>query len=53
VSEAVFLHDPDGNGLELYYDLSREHSPMANGRPVLTPPQPFDLADLFAEVECA
>jgi len=49
VSEAVFLHDPDRNGLDLYYDLPREQWPIANGKPVLTPPQPFDLDELLAE----
>src|SRR5215211_3703119 len=27
VSEALYLHDPDGNGLELYYDRPRESWP--------------------------
>jgi catechol 2,3-dioxygenase len=27
VSEALYLHDPDGNGIELYYDRPREAWP--------------------------
>ena len=27
VSEALYLHDPDGNGLELYWDRPRESWP--------------------------
>ena len=27
VSEAIYLRDPDGNGLELYWDRPREHWP--------------------------
>src|SRR3954470_3792253 len=29
VSEALYLHDPDGNGLELYWDRPREQWPHA------------------------
>ena len=33
VSEAVYLHDPDGNGIELYRDRPREEWPRdADGR---------------------
>jgi catechol 2,3-dioxygenase len=28
VSEAIYLDDPDGNGVELYYDRSREEWPF-------------------------
>jgi len=32
VSEAIYLHDPDNNGVELYYDRPREQWPRhANG----------------------
>jgi catechol 2,3-dioxygenase len=32
VSEALYLRDPDGNGVELYHDLPREQWPLdANG----------------------
>ncbi|MEI6915955.1 MAG: VOC family protein, partial [Armatimonadota bacterium] len=29
VSEAIYLHDPDGNGIELYHDLPKEQWPHA------------------------
>ena len=32
VSEALYLRDPDGNGLELYRDRPREEWPMGRGR---------------------
>jgi catechol 2,3-dioxygenase len=32
---SVYLKDPDGNGLELYYDLPREAWFDAQGRPVI------------------
>lgn len=32
VSEAVYLCDPDGNGLELYYDRPQSEWPMRGGR---------------------
>lgn len=28
VSEAIYLNDPDGNGVELYWDKPREHWPL-------------------------
>jgi catechol 2,3-dioxygenase len=28
VSEALYLHDPDGNGIELYWDRPREEWPL-------------------------
>ena len=32
VSEAFYFHDPEGNGLELYYDLPRENWQWVNGQ---------------------
>jgi catechol 2,3-dioxygenase len=32
VSEALYLSDPDGNGIEIYRDRSREEWPRSNGR---------------------
>ena len=32
---SVYLADPDGNGIELYYDRPRDHWFDADGRPVL------------------
>lgn len=36
VSEAVYLQDPAGNGLELYWDRPREAWPMENGQLQMT-----------------
>ncbi|HET9252562.1 MAG TPA: VOC family protein [Candidatus Eisenbacteria bacterium] len=48
VSEALYLHDPDGNGIELYRDRPREEWPRdSEGRFVLVT-EPLDLADLVA-----
>ena len=44
VSEAIYLRDPDGNGVELYTDRPREHWPTE----MIT--APLDLQALLAEV---
>jgi catechol 2,3-dioxygenase len=38
---SVYLHDPDGNGLELYYDRPRDEWFDADGAPILKA-EPFD-----------
>jgi catechol 2,3-dioxygenase len=49
VSEALYLHDPDGNGLELYYDRPSEQWPRdADGRIAMVT-RPLDLQSLRAE----
>ena len=50
VSEAIYLNDPDGNGIELYRDRSREEWPMApDGKGVAMVSIPLDLEALLAE----
>ena len=50
VSEAIYLHDPDGNGIELYRDRPREEWPMApDGKSVTMVSIPLDLQALLAE----
>jgi catechol 2,3-dioxygenase len=46
---SVYLRDPDGNGIELYYDRPREVWFDAQGRPVMKA-EPFDPHDLLIEV---
>lgn len=47
VSEAVYLTDPDQNGLELYWDRPREQWPRsADGSPAMRT-DPLDLAGLL------
>lgn len=43
---SVYLKDPDGNGLELYYDLPREAWFDAQGRPVIKN-DAFDVSALL------
>jgi catechol 2,3-dioxygenase len=50
VSEAIYLHDPDGNGIELYRDRPRDEWPMApDGEGVAMVSIPLDLEALLAE----
>jgi catechol 2,3-dioxygenase len=49
---AIYLHDPDHNGIELAWDRAPNEWPRnAEGRIVLTNSRPFDLAALVAEAE--
>jgi catechol 2,3-dioxygenase len=45
---SVYLDDPDGNGVELYYDRPRADWFDANGRPVLKAER-FDYHELLAD----
>lgn len=50
VSEALYLSDPDGNGIELYRDRPREEWPRsAGGEEVAMATEPLDLRDLLAD----
>jgi catechol 2,3-dioxygenase len=52
VSEAIYLNDPDGNGIELYRDRAREEWPMApDGKGVAMVSRPLDLEALLAEAD--
>ena len=52
VSEAIYLNDPDGNGIELYRDRPQEEWPRpADGKGVAMTTQPLDLDALLAEAE--
>ena len=46
VSEAIYLHDPDGNGLELYWDRPQEEWPMVNGQLNMVT-LPLDMEELL------
>jgi catechol 2,3-dioxygenase len=51
VSEALYLNDPDGNGIELYWDRPREDWPRpVGGQGVAMVTQPLDLQGLLAEL---
>jgi catechol 2,3-dioxygenase len=50
VSEAIYLHDPDGNGLEIYVDRDPADWPRdANGELRMVT-EPLDLDGLMAEI---
>jgi catechol 2,3-dioxygenase len=49
VSEAIYLHDADGNGVELYWDRPREQWPRASDGSIEMFTQPLDLAALLKE----
>lgn len=51
VSEALYLRDPDGNGLELYWDRPREEWPRSADDSVAMFTQPLDVGRLLAEAE--
>ena len=46
VSEALYLRDPEGNGVELYCDRPREQWPQAEDGTVDIDTLPLDLSDL-------
>lgn len=48
VSEAVYLHDPDGNGLELYCDRPKERWPRSEDGTLAMVTEPLDLDSLLA-----
>ncbi len=50
ISEAIYLPDPDGNGLELAADRPRERWGDLSD-PTTIGPEPLDLADLLSMVE--
>ena len=49
VSEALYLRDPDGNGVELYRDRPREEWPSSTDGGIVMPTRPLDLDSLLAE----
>jgi catechol 2,3-dioxygenase len=52
VSEALYLDDPDGNGVELYWDRPRDQWPEPQlGNKVEMYVKPLNLRSLFAELD--
>jgi len=51
VSEAIYLNDPDRNGLELYWDRPREEWPMNPDGSLIMYTLPLDLDGLLKEIE--
>jgi catechol 2,3-dioxygenase len=50
VSEALYLNDPDENGVELYWDKPRQDWPMTDGK-IEMYTRPLDLQSLLRELE--
>jgi catechol 2,3-dioxygenase len=51
VSEALYLRDPDGNGLELYWDRPQAEWPRTPDGSVNMVTEPLDLQDLLTADE--
>jgi catechol 2,3-dioxygenase len=49
VSEALYLSDPDGNGIELYWDRPQEQWPRSPGGGIEMFTKPLDLDALLGE----
>ena len=49
MSEALYLDDPDGNGVELYWDRQPEDWPRDSDGKLLLKNDPLDLEALIAE----
>ena len=47
VSEALYLRDPDGNGVELYWDKPQEHWPRSGDGGIAMSTQRLDLQSLL------
>jgi catechol 2,3-dioxygenase len=50
VSEAIYLADPDGNGIEIYRDRPRSEWPHQNGQLQMAT-DPLDIKGILAELE--
>lgn len=51
VSEAIYLRDPDGNGVELYRDRPEDQWPRASDGELAMFTKPLNLSDLLEEAE--
>jgi catechol 2,3-dioxygenase len=51
VSEAIYLDDPDRNGVELYRDRPKEEWPRTARGELVMGIEPLDMEDLLAEAE--
>ena len=51
VSQALYLHDPDGNGIELYWDRPQEEWPKSRAGKIEMFTKRLDLEGLLAEAK--
>ncbi len=47
VSQALYMNDPDGNGVELYWDRPKENWPLNKDNQLQMVSDPLDLEDLL------
>jgi catechol 2,3-dioxygenase len=50
VSKAIYLNDPDGNGVELYWDRPKEQWPVDENGNLQMITEPLNLRELLAEL---
>jgi catechol 2,3-dioxygenase len=50
VSQAIYLNDPDNNGVELYWDRPKEEWPFDNEGNLQMVTEALDMNDLLAEI---
>ncbi len=53
VSEAIYLHDPDGNGIEIYRDRPRAEWPHDSDGSLAMTTTPLDFEGLMSELDVA
>jgi catechol 2,3-dioxygenase len=51
VSEAIYLRDPDGNGVELYWDRPSDEWPRTPNGDLAMLTEPLDLNQLLRETK--
>src|SRR5690606_2469961 len=51
VSQAIYLNDPDGNGVELYWDRPREEWPLDSKGQIAMVTEALDLEELVSLAE--
>jgi catechol 2,3-dioxygenase len=51
VSEAIYLNDPDGNGVELYWDRPKESWPRDEKGELIMGTEALDVKGLLAELD--
>jgi catechol 2,3-dioxygenase len=51
VSQALYLNDPDNNGIELYWDRPKEEWPLKQDGTIEMYTRPLDLQALLKELE--
>jgi catechol 2,3-dioxygenase len=51
VSEAIYMNDPDGNGVEIYWDKPQSAWPRDSAGSLAMVTEPLDLNELLGEIE--